>query len=1165
MSAPTANRTHSEYTVGWVCALSKEQTAATAMLDEKHPDLPNPSTDPNTYTLGSIGKHNIVIACLPKGQIGNNQSAAVAARMISTFPCIKFGLMVGIGGGVPPKVRLGDVVVSTPVGQFPGVVQWDLGKTKEGSFERTGSLNNPPTWLITALTKLETEHELTGSKIPEYLLQLKDKWPRLANKYLRSDLLEDVLFKATYSHVAGHEDEGDSEEEESCLFCDRAETVKRKPREMRVNFGLIASGNQVIKDAAFRDKLKRYLGGHLLCVEMEAAGLMNNFPCLVIRGICDYADSHKNKAWQEHAAAAAAGFAKELLGYVQPSDVDAERPVKDILGRVLDDLDRIGDDVETVKSRLNTREDMKVLNWLTPFDYGPQQSDLLRRRQPGTGQWLLNSKEYQTWLNLGKQTLFCPGIPGAGKTIQTAAVIDNLTTNFQLDRSIGIAYIYCNFQRQNEQSLDALIASILKQLCQDLPSLPDSLINLYSKHRMRLTRPTFDQLLKTLHSVVAGYSRLFMLVDALDECQASDECRSRFISEIFTLQANFEANIFATSRLIPEITTRFSQGTTLEIRASNQDVRRYLEGHMGQLPAFVRRNQELQEDIKTRISCAVDGMFLLAQIYLGSLDDKPTPKAIKNALSHFQSQSHRIEEECKFKLLARAYDQAIYRINGQKTGFRELANKALAWIINAQRPLTTSELQHALGVEVGEPKLDEENLPEIADLISVCAGLVTVDEESDIIRLVHYTVQEYFERTQHHWFPDAEINITKVCVSYLSFDMFESGGCRTLDEIQQRMQLNKMYSYAAQHWGSHAAKASALCPEVILFLNSKPKIEAAGQALMYLIRRVYTPSRNTEIKRLHIAAFFGLKQAIEALLQNRIEADTETTASQNETSDDLECKDNVGGQTPLSWAAKNGHKEVVRLLLEKGAELESNDDSRRTPLLWAARNGHKEVVRLLLEKGAELESNDDSRRTPLLWAARNGHKAVVRLLLEKGAELDSKDCQGRIPLSWAASNGHEAVVRVLLEKGAELECKNNVGGQTPLSWAASRGHKAVVRLLLEKGAELESNDASRRTPLSWAAKNGHKAVVRLLLEKGAELECNDNHNYSPLSWAASNGHEVVTRLLLEKGAKVDSKDKFNLTPLLRAASRGHKAVVRLLLQKGAELESKENKDRALLP
>ena len=194
---------HNDYTVGWVCALPKEQTAAIAMLDRKHPPLPKPPNDHNTYTLGSIGNHNIVIACLPFGGIGNNSSATVATRMVATFPSIKFGLMVGIGGGIPPKVRLGDVVVSTPTHEFSGVVQWDMGKAEEGgSFKRTGCLNNPPSTLLTALALLKTEHEMNGPKIPQYLDDLKKNWPRLASKYTRSESLEDVLFKSDYGHVS---------------------------------------------------------------------------------------------------------------------------------------------------------------------------------------------------------------------------------------------------------------------------------------------------------------------------------------------------------------------------------------------------------------------------------------------------------------------------------------------------------------------------------------------------------------------------------------------------------------------------------------------------------------------------------------------------------------------------------------------------------------------------------------------------------------------------------------------------------------------------------------------------------------------------------------------------------------------------------------------------
>ncbi|KAM0457502.1 hypothetical protein ACHAO4_003303 [Trichoderma viride] len=331
-------KSRDEYTVGWVCALPKEQTAAIAMLDELHAAVQKPANDPNSYSLGSIsshkGNHNVVIACLPMGQTGNHSAATVATWMVSTFPRIKFGFMVGIGGGIPAKVRLGDVVISAPTGKYSGVVQWDMGRAESGRFQRTGSLNNPPTLLLTALTTLKTYHEMNEPKMFEYLEALKEKWPRLAPKYLRSESLKDVLFEAKYEHVSMKKyDDEDGEEDEriNCKSCDPEKIVGRAPRETRVHHGLIVSGSLVVKDGIFRNSLNKYFDNEVFCIEMEAAGLMNNFPCLVIRGISDYADSHKNDIWQEHAAAMAAACAKELLQHVLPTEVEKEPSVKELL------------------------------------------------------------------------------------------------------------------------------------------------------------------------------------------------------------------------------------------------------------------------------------------------------------------------------------------------------------------------------------------------------------------------------------------------------------------------------------------------------------------------------------------------------------------------------------------------------------------------------------------------------------------------------------------------------------------------------------------------------------------------------------------------------------------------------------------------------------------
>jgi hypothetical protein len=238
------------------------------------------------------------------------------------------------------------------------------------------------------------------------------------------------------------------------------------------------------------------------------------------------------------------------------------------------------------------------------------QSDYLKRRQQGTGQWLLDSAKYQTWSNIGKQTLFCPGIPGAGKTILTYVVVDDLNTQFLADQNIGIVYLYCNFRQRDKQSTEDLLASLLKQLIQEQSSLPDSIKVLYNQYRDKRTQPSFDEISRALQSVAAIYLQVFIVIDTLDEYQVSDSCWTKFLTEIFNLQAKYRAHLFATSRFILEITEVFKSSTSLEIRATRDNVERYLEGCIQQLLSFVQQNQQLQEEIKTGISEAVDRIYI---------------------------------------------------------------------------------------------------------------------------------------------------------------------------------------------------------------------------------------------------------------------------------------------------------------------------------------------------------------------------------------------------------------------------------------------------------------------------------------------------------------------------------------------------------------------------
>ncbi|KEQ75246.1 ankyrin repeat protein [Aureobasidium namibiae CBS 147.97] len=318
------------YTVGWIAALAKELAAALAMLDERHgkpDDFGKPSSDKNSYHWGRIRGHNIVIASLAAGVYGTTSAATTAIQMLSAFPNIKVGLMVGIGAGIPrPKqkrdIRLGDVVVSLPQGQSGGVLQYDLGKrSTTRTFERVGFLNAPPEALLKALTSLRAQVRLEGSRMPSFLEDMLERYPQMAENepdepgYIYQRQENDTLFEASYVHTS----------DTDCNDCDRtrivARTARQNPSVPRIHYGVIASGNKLVKDAIERDLILKESGEDCICLEMEAAGLLNSFPCLVIRDICDYADSHKNDDWQEYAAATAAAYAKEFLGFVDNQDL----------------------------------------------------------------------------------------------------------------------------------------------------------------------------------------------------------------------------------------------------------------------------------------------------------------------------------------------------------------------------------------------------------------------------------------------------------------------------------------------------------------------------------------------------------------------------------------------------------------------------------------------------------------------------------------------------------------------------------------------------------------------------------------------------------------------------------------------------------------------------
>ncbi|KAF4555475.1 Hypothetical protein D9617_2g054360 [Elsinoe fawcettii] len=311
-----------DYTVGIVCALPLELAAIRGMLDTEH-STSSAGLDSGSFILGSIRGHNVVLAVLTGA--GTTDATTTALQILNDFTSIRFGLMVGIGGGVPSAtadIRLGDVVVSMPSGTSPGVIQFDRGKRLDDhDFVITGTLDKPPKVLIDAVNRVESNHLMGQNHMFDHLDSLVSRWPAMRTRYQRPAVESDFLFQSEYRHAPG----------QSCSECDRAYLVTRleRPDSLPEIFrGTIGSSNAVLRDAQFRDTLASQ---DVLCVEMEAAGLMDSFPCLVIRGICDYADSHKHKVWQGYAAAAAAAYACELLNNIPPATVQRSELAKDVV------------------------------------------------------------------------------------------------------------------------------------------------------------------------------------------------------------------------------------------------------------------------------------------------------------------------------------------------------------------------------------------------------------------------------------------------------------------------------------------------------------------------------------------------------------------------------------------------------------------------------------------------------------------------------------------------------------------------------------------------------------------------------------------------------------------------------------------------------------------
>jgi len=452
--------------------------------------------------------------------------------------------------------------------------------------------------------------------------------------------------------------------------------------------------------------------------------------------------------------------------------------------------------------------------------------------------------------------------------------------------------------------------------------------------------------------------------------------------------------------------------------------------------------------------------------------------------------------------LGDAYGATMARIKGQGGEKARLGMAALMWISHSERPLKPGELRHALAVEIGSPNLNSDNIPSVGKLLACCQGLVVVDKEASPLRLIHFTLQEYL-CAHPELFGTAHSIIAETCLSYINSQQIRALSTSTSLDLQSAPFLE----YSSLYWGMHAKRELSDCAKLLalkLFDHCENHI-----AIKTLLKAQGRYICNVDFDKpslfscLHCASIFGIEEIVASL----VEAE----------GCDVNQED-CAGNTPLVWAARNGHMGVVKILLGRGdVNPDKPDEYGQTPLGFAAENGHEGVVEILLGRGdVNPDKPDEDGQTPLSYGAENGHEEVVKILLGRDdVSPDKPDHYGQTPLCCAAENGHEGVVKILLGRDDVKPDKSDGYGRTPLWCAAWGGHEGAVETLLGRDdVNPDKPDEYGRSPLWWASGNGHEGVVKILIGRDdVDRDKPDKSGRTPLWWATENHHARVIALL----------------------------------------------------
>ncbi|KAG8623691.1 hypothetical protein KVT40_008667 [Elsinoe batatas] len=1056
-----------DFRIACLCALPEELSALWEVLDEEYEDFEHVSNDDAcTFVFGRMGDHNVVLAQL--AHAGKVHATASIKDLTRTFQRIKFGLLVGIAGGIPSAerdIRLGDIVVSHN-GSKPGVIEYDFGKeTSEDVLVVSSHVNKSPAELLAAVNRLEAKN-MRSRDGPGYYKVIK----KLANDdaSMVSDMAKrpapesDVLYGPSLT-----EDLSTTLDRVGQSTSDVDQPVQRPPRlkkpDMpRVWRGTIGSGDRVIKNVGSRLRLARK--HDLICIEMEAAGLMNWIPSIVIKGISDYCDTHKNDDWHSYASVASAAYAKDLIQSLRPMSVSEMSDASEAIQEMERQLSKVQSGVESLQLQVEKSQNaaekaqirQHILDWLGSVSFQSKFAEESDRAAPGSGKWFLSSDSFQKWLASNGGLLLASGHAGSGKTVLTTITAKSL-------REEGDALVACAFcgQEATLSSTD-LWKAITRDLLEQVPDLPDDL--------QRLIRPYYSARLipdiVKVHNILDGLrkhsKKLVVIIDALDEYRHRDQLLKHILN--FTEVVN----VMLTTRPDRELSAHFSAAFAADVVASDNDLLLHIRGVIKQsyrLQDFIQRESWLEQSIEQHVVDAAKGVFLFARYHMDFVKEQTCVRDIRSALQALPSSYESL------------YTTTVERLKQEPPKWRAASKIfALIAVAGASNPPSLLEIQHAFAVRAGDREIDTEGLPHPDTLLSQCIGLVNIRDDKTL-EFGHYTAYEFF--TSYFDFAEA-IEVTDLVVTSLHYCL--------LDIPMELVETLKANMEAANWWSSASSKALrtvrpflSLAAQILRSWDEPPGMDETTQELVWSI------VNDRDRRRLMLAA----------LLDGR-------------------PGENPWDPPALHFASVMGFKHAVgRLTKFDDSKLNTVDDSGRSPLHLAVTYNQPRVFELLLSNSnIDIDSRTNKDETIAYLVASGGWQDLARIVVgDERIALDNCDGKGTSALEVATSCGHVEFVRVLLSSGRVKANESTKSGFSAIHHAVQTGNRDMVEIILRApNVDPDAKTATGNTPLSFAAAGGHVEICKLLLNiYRVDPQALDNAGWRPLHIAAFAGKVGVLK------------------------------------------------------